>query len=303
MLRIFVFVLALFVIMKPATACDICGCGLTARSFGILPQFRGHFIGVRAQYREFNSVHPPLFESQLPQYSTEYFYNAEIWGRYNPWKKLQVYYFLPYQKVVKHEACQRSTYSGIGDISLMANYILINTVETSDKPWKHALQAGGGIKLPTGRYDMPEQDGSLIMNVQPGSGAFSFPVNMIYTIRYDKAGINTEANYTINLENKNGFQFGDRAQAGIKLFYWQEWKNISLLPAAGINFQHAATDLENGKLIDGSGGNSINSSLTADLYFKKFSLGFNAQLPIYQNMTEGNVRVKYNYSTTLIYNF
>ena len=286
-----------------ALSCDICGCGLTARSFGILPQFSGNFIGLRAQYRSFDSEHPPLFASQLPEYSSEYYYNAEIWGRWNPVKHLQLFYFIPYQRTIKLEEGHRNSYSGLGDISLMANYILINTVETEEKSWKHALQAGGGIKIPTGRYDIPENDGSLIMNVQPGTGAFAIPINLIYTIRRDKIGLNTEGNYTFNLKNKNDFQFGDRSHVGMKLFFWQEWKNISILPAAGLNYQHAAPDNDVEGEIYGTGGNSVNASISADLYYKRMALGFNAQLPVSQHMTDGNVRLKENFSTTLIYNF
>jgi len=284
-------------------ACDICGCGLSARSFGILPQFKGNFIGLRAQYRSFDSVHPPLFDSQLPEYSSEYYYNAELWGRWNPLKRLQFFYFLPFQKAVKIEDGDRNVYAGIGDITMMANYIILNTAETSDKSWKHALQAGGGVKIPTGKYNVPEKNGSLVMNVQPGSGAFSLPVNLIYTLRYDKLGLNTDVNYTFNTGNKNGFRFGDRSQGGIKLFYWQEWEHLSLLPAAGLIYQHAAPDREFSELLVGSGGYSWNASFSADLYYQNFSLGFAAQLPVSQHLTDGNVRLRNNFSTTIIYNF
>jgi hypothetical protein len=296
-----VFMLSLF--GTRAVCCDICGCGLTARSFGILPQFNKNFIGLRLQYRNFDSEHPPLFDSQLPQFSNELYYNTELWGRLNPVKRLQIFYFIPYQKVVKRENSSSSIYEGLGDISIMANYIILNNSDTSGNIWKNVLQAGGGIKMPTGKSNIPEKDGYILMNLQPGTGGFAIPVNLIYTVRYKGFGLNSEFNYMVQFKSKNKFRFGNRTQLGFKLFYWQDWNNVSFLPAAGLNFMHASPDRDLLGIIGGSGGENINGTLGADIFVGRLNIGFNAQIPLYQHMTDGNVKIKENISTSLTFNF
>lgn len=182
-----------------ASACDVCGCSVGGNYFGILPQFQQNFVGVRYQQRSFSSEHLTLFPGEEPLRTQEAFHTTEIWGRYVPHPKVHLFAFVPYNFFTKDEENIHSVVSGIGDVSLMAHYIVLNNGNESKRKWKQALQIGIGIKMPTGKSNhIQSHSGLLIPSLQAGTGAFDLPFSAIYTIRNGKWGANAEANYRLN---------------------------------------------------------------------------------------------------------
>lgn len=277
----------------PAFACDVCGSSAGGNYFGILPQFQKNYVGLRYQYRAFDSEHLTLFPGEIPLRTAEAFHSTELWGRYVPHKKVHVFAFIPYNYYTKDEAQLRSVVSGIGDVSLITNYILINTGEQAGKVWKHALQAGIGIKFPTGKSNhIPEYAGLLVPNLQTGSGSFDLPLNLVYTLRYKKLGINMEGNYRVNTVNKRGYQFGDRIASSFRLFYWQNIRNISLLPHIGSSFEYSGTDKNKGTEQEYTGSKVVTGNAGMDLYYKQLILNFSAQIPLYQHIAKGQISAR-----------
>src|SRR5690606_27918783 len=102
------------------------------------------------------------------------------------------------------------------------------------QPVKHNLMAGGGIKLATGNYQNSSEGELLNPNLQLGSGSYDFLANIIYTIRYNKIGINTDVTYKYNTENKNHFKFGNKIGASARLFTILKIKECAIMPNAGL---------------------------------------------------------------------
>ena len=124
-------VLVFFVEIKPIQACEICGCSGNGYHLGILPQFKKHFVGVRNTYRVFHSQH--LISEQLyilGKRSREYYNTTELWARYQAGKKTQLFVLLPYNRFEqKEEGLPSHIVSGLGDVSLAVNRILVSIYE------------------------------------------------------------------------------------------------------------------------------------------------------------------------------
>lgn len=175
--------------------------------------------------------------------------------------------------------------SGIGDITLIANYQLYNTKKTDSthKHLSHRLTLGGGGIIPTGNFNKKTITGietqikpyvilgspiqTLDPHLQAGTGAFGFIFLTEYLVKYKKLGLSTNLSYRKNLTNKNDFKFADRFNANSSLFYILAFsENTSVMPTVGLAFETAKRDsYKNQPFID-SGGNVL---------FLNYGLSFN----------------------------
>lgn len=290
--RLFFFPILLLFIFFPfkVHACDVCGCSSGGNSLGILPQFNNHFVGLRYSYKQFNTTHPPSIIPGIEgQNSDEYFHSLELWGRFYPIKRLQVFAFVPfhfYQQKLSNESIFVNT---IGDISVLANYIFIQTPDTGNFKIKHNFQGGIGIKMPTGQFQMKHHEELLNPNLQPGTGSWDILFNLAYTLRYKKWGMNTEVVYRLNTPNPEKYKFGDKVTLSAKGFYLKEWNKFSLLPSSGLVYEYTFSNLDKNARVDYTGGNVFSIHAGIDLYWKRFSLGLSTQIPVWQNLSEGYV--------------
>ncbi|MCO6461439.1 MAG: hypothetical protein J5I59_08540 [Saprospiraceae bacterium] len=302
MKRIVVFGFCILFSFNFLNACDICGCGISASSFGILPRFQGHFIGIKSRYRIFQSYHPPLFPGSEPIHSKEYFYNLDLWARYSVGSRVQFYLDLPYQYIFKREDSEGRVYSGLGDISLLANFMLLDHTDASKFDLMQALQIGTGIKFPTGNTKIPEKDGYIIKNLQPGLGSYAFPINLLYTIRKGIIGFHTELNYQ-HIFKKDGFQFGDRGQQSVGMYMVLNQKGWTFMPNVGVNYALAAKDRSDGIPYETSGSKNVACQLGMGIYRNSISIGLQTLIPIWQHNVNGYVNNKSDHQLTFLYNF
>ncbi|WP_018479194.1 transporter family protein [Pontibacter roseus] len=290
MKKLVLLALALLSINISSEACDK-GCTMGGSYMGILPQFHKHFVGVRYSTRSFTTT---ATHGQHVQVTDERFATAELWGRFNPVKNVQLFAFLPYVLNAQTSGHSSIKSKGFGDVTLMANYSLLNTGDSLGHTFKHTLQLGGGVKLATGNFQKQEHDEQLAANMQPGTGSTDYMVNGIYTIRYKQLGLSNDFTYRFNTENSDGYQFGDRLSTSSNVFYWQNVKGISLLPSAGVYYEHAKGDRYEGATNAQKGGDSFFTNLGLSVYVKNIAVGGTLQLPVSSteahHHTEGNSR-------------
>jgi hypothetical protein len=305
MRKALLILLVLQTIAAGTSACDVCSCSSGGSYYGILPQFQKHFIGVRWTGRSFTSHHPPsniADQIALPP-SEENFNTVELWGRFYPVKRVQVFAFLPYNIFNKNENGNTTTVNGLGDAMLLANYAVINTGDSMFKKVKHTLLLGGGAKFPTGKYNADKEGIELNPNLQTGTGSFDFILNTNYTLRYNKAGMNAEFSYRLNTANKNDYRFGDKLNASLRFFTWLKTKSVSFLPNIGATFEHSEKDLKSNVREYYSGGNVVYGTAGIETYLKRFNIGFTFQQPLYRNQNEGLVKAKQRYTANLTFMF
>jgi hypothetical protein len=294
MKRLFILLIALLAVSFSGQACDK-GCTMGGSYMGILPQFHKNFVGLRHTTRAYTTT---ATHGHHVQVTDEHFATTELWGRFIPVKNVQVFAFVPYMFNEQHSGHSTLKSKGFGDVTLMANYSLLNTGDSLGRNLKHTLQLGGGVKLATGTYRNQVNGEALAANMQPGTGSTDYLVNGIYTIRFKQLGLSNDFTYRFNTENSNGYQFGDRFSASSNLFYWQNVKNISVLPSAGLYYEHAKGDRFEGMENAQKGGDSYFTNLGLNVYVKNIAVGGNLQLPITSteahHQTEGNTRSMVN---------
>lgn len=287
-----------------ASACDVCGCSIGGNYFGILPQFHRHFVGLRWSEQSFQSAHSRGAALLGHFDSDEQMRTVDVLGRFYPLRRLQMLVLAPYHDFRRTENGVQTHTQGMGDVSLLGNYILLNTGDSLHRRWQHTLTAGAGVKLPTGRHRLTNAEGEVLLaNLQPGSGSTDFMLSATYTLRRGAWGLSADLLGRLNTANKQDYHFGHRASGSAKFFYWKNIRRITLLPNAGA-FADASLPNHDGHTdADGTGGFIALATAGLDVYAGRFSTGFTFQQPVYQDLGEGKVHARPRWMATLNYIF
>lgn len=272
-----------FLFAPETKACDACGCGIGSYQFGILPQLNKNFAGIRYQTKNDHST--PYHDLQ----TSESFRTVEFWGRFYPVRRVQVMALVPYS--FNEQTVEKTTSSvhGLGDIVVVANYNLINNTDSLYQKVKHNLLLGGGVKLATGNYQKTAEGNDLNPNLQLGTGSFDGLMNAIYTIRYDKIGLNSDVTFKFNSVNSDHFRFGNRIAASSRLFSVLKVKESAFMPNIGFSTERNQKDEHYGSAIAESGGYANFLNLGTEAYFKNLSCGVTFQKPVSQKLSAGYV--------------
>jgi hypothetical protein len=303
-MRVLLMMVVAMVVTTNALACDVCGCSLGGHYFGILPLYGKNLVGLRWSQAKFHSYVYPT--TNIPaQQSNDTYSKMELWARYYLTKRIQLFAFVPYVHNSMNGTDQVVYAQGFGDVNLMANYVLFNSGEENND-WKQTLIAGGGIKLPTGKFSLTDKGKIINRNFQMGTGSTDFNMNVVYTIRYKKAGMNIESGYKINTRNASGYLFGNQSRFSSQLFYWQKIGPVSLLPHAGAYYETAAMHRDGDIIQVNTGGSAVLASAGLDVYVGRFTIGVNVQQPVVQRYNSGataEIASKGRWTTSFVWSF
>ncbi len=274
-------------------ACDICGCSSGNQYLGILPKYNWNFVGLQYQYSKFESKHPSAYSGRPDVQGEDAYHTVQLWGRYNVSSRYQVFVFVPYHYNIHREDTLTSRTSGMGDVSIMVNRIVINHQQ---KKWKHLLLAGAGVKLPTGKHNgTSSQDRAGLPNMQPGTGATDFIANANYTLSQNKLGVNADAAYTFTTANGDNYKYGNRLSTGGLVFYPLTLYELILIPSAGARYEYTLHDYDNYRrkwLNEQSGGYMCFATAGLQVYYKRTGARITTNLPVSQHYATGYVTAK-----------
>lgn len=277
-------------------ACDVCGGGGAMSGIGFLPNSDFHFVGLSYRARTFSTEHPKLFASEATVTGTNSFQTAELFGRYAAADRIQLMAFLPFhsRNIKDTEGIYKT--NGIGDVSLLANYLVI---KKSNQRWF----VGAGMKLPTGSFKT-ETDGQIIPNLQSGTGSYDALFTSNYTYLKNNVGINVEANYTLTTANDLNYEFGNQLDATLTCFY--KWKKggAMYVPQLSVNYANTARDITNTSYnteADYTGGSLLSLPVGLDVYKGNFGLRMSYRFPVASDLAEGYVLPKINAQAQLLY--
>ncbi|QCR22486.1 hypothetical protein [Pontibacter sp. SGAir0037] len=302
MKRILLLLIAFLAIRFSSHACDG-SCTMGGSYFGILPQFHRNFAGLRYSTRSYtiSTTHTHMHEGMPmthPDVIEQRYSTLEAWGRFVPFKNVQVFAFVPYALNEQSTTRGLTTYKGLGDITILANYALLNTGDSLSHAVKHTLQVGGGIKVATGIRPDRQQEGEQTETLSPGTGSTNYLLNGIYTIRVGKFGLNSDLTYRMNNANSSGYRFGNRLSTSSNLFYWYTVEDVTLLPSAGVYYEHAKADEFGTNHMVQQGGDAYFSNLGLNIYIRNMAVGGTLQLPISStdnhHVTKSNARTMVN---------
>jgi hypothetical protein len=286
-------IIVLFTITS-TKACDICGCGVGSYYLGILPEYNKRFIGLRYQHKTLQTHLGPMGE-RTPLTTDETYQSAELWGGWNIGKRFRVLAFVPYNFNERKSQSSSGGKDGLGDIAIMGYYkFLDHTGNLGGKLLIQSLYIGGGVKLPTGKYEPSERLAvqESPNNFQLGTESTDFTLNAAYDVRWNDLGINANVNYKMNTENKYEYRYGNKFTSNVLIYHkFRVAKVLSVAPNLGVLYETAAQDVESKKYdVAVSGGYSISAVAGLEFSMKGLSFGANYQNVRSQDLAGGRAK-------------
>lgn len=277
--------------------CDVCGCSANGGSMGFSSILNGNFIGLR-YYKQSYKSSDGLY-SNSPWYQEDY-NTFQIWSRVPVFKKTQFLLLIPYHLHSAEKAFGRQNISGLGDVTAIVMYEILNTKKDSAN-LNQKMFFGAGVKVPTGKYN-ELVTGVLNPSFQLGTGSWDYFFAAEYVIQKKKLGLNTMINYTIKTENTKNYRFGNQFNYGGILFYMMGNENISFVPQLGLTGEVYGSNYQYKQRLRDTEGTILFGKMGFEIGKDKISFGINAMLPTRQNLTGGNVKANYRWSVHLNYN-
>ncbi|GAA4334568.1 hypothetical protein [Flaviaesturariibacter amylovorans] len=267
----------------PARACDICGGGVSNYNPYLFPQLSKSYIGLGYTHRSFRT------KGENGSWSRERYQTLLLTGQYRLGRRLQLLGLLPWQHNALEQGEARRQVAGLGDLSLLAQYRLLD--RPNDKGIRHTFLAGGGLKLATGRFVPAGSGKAEDQNLQLGSGSTDFLLNASYRLSVRKWLFVLTGSYKYNTVNSDGFRFGDIGTGGVMVAYRKEWKKFSVAPyvQAGHEFQYQ--DAERQVLQAHSGGSFWYTGGGFDINTRAITVGINCQWAPLQELAGGAIKV------------
>ena len=275
-------------------ACDICGCGVGNSYIGILPDFQRHIFGLRYRYSSM-FTHVGVGGETTYLTTKENYNTIEAWSGWNISNHFRIMASVPVNFNERYNAGTKKTKEGIGDINVSAYYQLLNKRHTvsNSKLLVQSLWVGGGVKLATGKYNPLDKE-STTSNAnlfQLGTGSYDFTISAMYDVRLQDAGLNINSNYKINTANKYEYQYGNKFNVNTQAYYkFRIKQKLTIAPNAGVQYETAATDIDNDFDVTVSGGNLLLGTAGVETDFNKLAVGANFQTPFSQHLANGIIK-------------
>lgn len=277
--------------------CDACGCSASGGSMGFASMLNTNFVGIRYFNQTYKST-DGLY-SNSPWYKESY-NTMQVWARIPITKRIQVSTLIPYQFHNRESANGKQHINGIGDITVLGMYQIYQTHKDSTF-FIHSLQAGVGVKLPTGKFS-EANNGSFNPSYQVGTGGWDYLLATEYVIKRRQFGLNTLLNYVIKTENNKHYRFGNQFNYSGTFFYLIEKTKYAFAPQLGFAGEVYEHNYQLGQRVRNTAGDILFSKIGFEMGNRKLSLGANLMLPIYQNLNGGNLEANYRWSFNLNYN-
>lgn len=295
--------LLLFVcLLQPEARAQSCCCTGAGANYSILPNLNRNVAGLRWTYSYLYSDEQSLNPELNGRRTHIRFHTAEVFGRFNLSKHWQLSAFVPVNFVTEKSATARQNTKGLGDISLMMQYLALDPQRCSGGKSKHQLRLGAGFKLPSGKHHR-EDNNLYSTSLQPGTGSTDFFFNAIYTYRFNDFGLNLNSSYRANTVNSYRFRFGDRLESGAGVFYIIRKNEWTFMPGLGFRYMRTFRNYHRGEAVYRSGSDVFASTVSWDVYYRRLAFSISAQPVAYNRAGVGDVTRRITLETGLFYNF
>jgi hypothetical protein len=280
-----------------AFECDACGCSANGGSMGFSSMLNENFVGIRYLYQSYTTKEGVFVNSP---WTDEHFNTVQVWSRIPLTKRIQLTVLVPYHSNSRAIASGTQTISGLGDLTVMAMYTAFQTKSDSTSIYHQKWQMGGGVKAPTGTYNVAPT-GTLNPSFQLGTGSWDYLVLTEYTVKRKLLGLNNTLSYTYKTENKKRYQFGNQFNYATTLFYLMDYSALKMVPQLGFAGEVYASNKQVQQEVLDTKGNVLFGKIGVELGKNKFSVGINTMIPIHQDLTGGNVKANHRISVHVNY--
>lgn len=269
-----------------ASACDICGAGAGSYNPFLNPQLSRHYFSATYVHRCYHTLSDEGIAGR------EYYNSLVLGGQFTVGKRIQLIASLPYQFNTLRNQYGDKKIAGAGDISLLLNYKLL---DREVNQFRHTVLIGGGIKLASAAYHPTTKAESE--NFQLGTGSMDYLLNGIYRLGFGNWIFNAVGTYKYNMENRDGYRYGDVLTGALTVARRIEVKGYSIAPWLQFSMESHMKDADNHVLQQHSGGHVCYSGGGVDVSRNKITIGAAAQFSPNQNLAAGMIKVKPSFTT------
>lgn len=276
---------------EKAFSCDVCGGASAADMGGVLPQFQKNVVGLRWRHSSFLHTGTAASMSNDGLVKKDQFVAYDLWLRWYVHQKIQLLAVLPYQQHTRIATLGNQQLRGLGDIQLSGMYKLLDSPASPENPLRHLLLLGAAVKLPNGPYQQRDQARLLFPAAfQLGSGTYSYGFSALYSLRYQRWGLQTDINYRQHTTNELDYRFGNQLFGGLSLFYWYDKGSLTLLPQIACMVESMGKDLSYSVYKPATGGNASLLGLGIDAFYKNLYWSAQWRTPMNQTLPAGMPR-------------
>lgn len=300
-------------VKSSVTACDICGTYM-----GIIPNEKNSYIAIFNRYRAFKgetftgsnawfpdgayfkTEHAGHNASGLSMY--EVFRVNEVRARYFVHPRVELNMVLPYIAIKEVVGSAVSEAKGLGDISFIVGYHLLDNKSTGNL--RHRLVVGAGIKVSSGD-DRNDAFGQRIpiMN-QPGTGANDAILSLTYLVGYNNWGVMLNAMGKMNGTNAFREKIGNSINLSTGLFYKIKTNfGLHILPCMNLSYEHTKGVYLNNVLQRKSEMKSLIAAVGMQMQYRKFGLDVSVGLPVDEPKSSNTMFTTTQMVVGLTYNF
>lgn len=263
-----------------AQSCCATGSGC---NYSVLPDLNKHMAGLRWTYSQYENRNFSLIPEQNGVKNHEMVNTLEAFARFNLPKRFQLSVFVPVTFIHQYSALSDTHDRGLGDMSVLAQYQILDPKKFGVGRVKHELRAGVGVKLPTGKYKTGKND-LYNTSVQLGSGSTDVLLSMIYSLSYRKLVMNARASYKLNTVNKYGFRFGDKAETGVRFSYVAKAGKITLMPMIGASYIYTQNNYNHHQPVYESYAHLLTANAGMEAYVKHFAFSVSVTPVVYNRV-------------------
>ena len=277
--------------------CDVCGCSASGGSLGFSSMLNNNFVGVRYFYQSYTSKYGIFANSP---WIDENFNTTQIWAKIPLTENIQITALVPYQSHERQLTAGTESINGLGDITVMASYTVYRT-QIDSAAFYNQVQLGGGLKLPTGKFNEANNSGMVNQGFQLGTGSLDFLLLAEHQVNWKNWGLNNMMNYNIKTENSKNYLFGNQFNYGSTLFYLFQSPTMTYVPQIGVSGELYDKNVQLGQVVSDTGGDVFFGKLGFEIGRNKFNFGANVMLPINQHLSNEKMQSNYRLSLNLNY--
>ncbi|HMT00209.1 MAG TPA: hypothetical protein PLQ57_14420 [Saprospiraceae bacterium] len=277
-------------------ACDVCGCSVGAGSSGLTTLFKKNHLSLSYFGYGFDGA----LSQTLSTHDKHYSLTASL--RITPANNWYVLASVPYKWNTRTSLNGNYNVNGIGDLQATLNRVLVNSKFSSTSFY---MDAGAGLKLPTGNFNLDLAEGKLPVNFNTGNQAWSPVARINAFLTFKGLGILLSPSAQWSFENAEHYQFGRQLSVQTMLFYSLKISgSFSVTPYAGWHYENIARDINSeGKYEHGTGATG-NYMLTGfNVKFNNYVADLSLAQPFHSQYANEEVTAGHRFSAQLTYLF